>query len=78
MPVVPQEPIAYGYTDEDRHFVRAFMGKETPKLTFADGVEVAKVLMTAYRSAELGRTLDFPAKGIETFVPAVARGVWRP
>jgi len=28
MPVVPQEYIAYGYTDEDRHFVRAFLGKD--------------------------------------------------
>jgi len=78
MPVVPEEWAAYGYTSEDQHFVRAFLGKEKPRLTFADGVEVVKVLMTAYQSAEEGRTLDFPPKGIEKFVPAVARGTWKP
>ncbi len=78
MPVVPQEYIAYGYTDEDRHFVRAFLGKEKPKLTFDDGVEVVRVLMTAYQSAEQGRTLAYPPRGIDSFVPAVAKGTWTP
>ena len=78
MPVVPSEPIAYGYEGEDRHFVRVFLGKEKPRLTFADGVEVVQMLMTAYQSAEEGRTIDFPSPGIDTFVPAVARGVWKP
>lgn len=78
MPVVPQEYLAYGYTDEDRHFVRVFQGKEAPRLTFADGVEVVKLLMTAYASAEQGRTLAFPARGVDKFVPAVARGTWKP
>ncbi len=35
-------------------------------------------LMTAYMSAEQGKTLDFPPAGIERFVPAVAKGTWRP
>ncbi|MBK6455936.1 MAG: Gfo/Idh/MocA family oxidoreductase [Gemmatimonadetes bacterium] len=78
MPVVPQEYIAYGYTDEDRHFVRAFLGKEKPKLTFDDGVEVVRMLMTAYQSAEQGRTLAYPPRGIDAFVPAVAKGTWTP
>ncbi len=78
MPVVPQEYIAYGYTDEDRHFVRAFLGKEAPKLTVADGVEVVRMLMSAYQSAEQGRTLSYPPRGIDRFVPAVARGEWKP
>ncbi len=77
MPVVPEEYVAYGYTGEDRHFVRAFLGKEKPMLTFDDGVEVVKMLMTAYQSAETGRTVAFPPKGIERFVPAVAKGSWR-
>ena len=62
---------------EDRHFVRVFLGKEKPRLTFDDGLEVVKVLMTAYASAEAGRTLDFPPKDIESFVPKVAKGEWR-
>jgi hypothetical protein len=34
--------------------------------------------MTAYMSAEQGRTLEFRPPGLETFVPAVAKGTWRP
>ena len=78
MPVVANEAAAYGYEAEDRHFVRAFLGKEAPRLTFEDGYEVVKLLMTAYQSAEQGKTLSYPPKGIEKFVPAVARGEWRP
>jgi predicted dehydrogenase len=76
MPVVPDEAAVYGYEGENRHFVRAFLGKEEPLLTFDDGVEVVRLLMATYQSAEEGRTLDFPPEGIETFVPAVARGAW--
>jgi predicted dehydrogenase len=78
MPVVANEAAAYGYENEDRHFVRAFLGKETPQLTFEDGLEVVKLLMAAYQSAEEGRTLEFPPPGLEDFVPAVARGTWKP
>ncbi len=78
MPVVPEEYLAYGYTNEDRHFVRVFQGKEKAKLDFADGVEVVKMLMTAYRSAEQGKTLAYPSRGIERFVPKVAKGTWKP
>lgn len=77
MPVVPNEAVAYGYEAEDRHFCRVFQGKEEARLTFEDGIEVVKVLMTAYQSAEQGKTLSFPPKGIDQFVPAVARGEWR-
>ena len=78
MPVVPNEAVAYGYEAEDRHFVRCFLGKEQPLLTFDDGVEVVQMLMTAYKSAEEGRTLDFPPRGLDKFRPAVARGEWHP
>src|SRR5207245_3934963 len=78
MPVVAGEAAVYGYEAEDRHFVRAFLKGEPPELTFDDGVEVVQLLMTAYMSAERGKTLDFPPKGLETFVPAVARGAWKP
>jgi predicted dehydrogenase len=78
MPVVADEPVAYGYEAEDRHFVRAFLGLEAPRLTFDDGFEVVQLLMAAYQSAELGRTLDFPSPELATFIPAVAQGTWRP
>jgi predicted dehydrogenase len=78
MPVVANEWVAYGYEAEDRHFVRAFLGLETPRLTIQDGFEVVQLLMAGYQSAELGRTLDFPSPELPTFVPAVAQGTWRP
>jgi predicted dehydrogenase len=78
MPVVANEAAAYGYESEDRHFVRVFLGKEQPKLTLHDGLEVVKVLMTAYQSAEQGKTLAFPPRGLDRFVPAVAQGTWKP
>jgi predicted dehydrogenase len=78
MPVVANEAAAYGYEAEDRHFVRAFLGKEEPRLTFEDGLDVVRVLMAAYMSAEQGRTLSFPPRGLDRFVPAVARGEWTP
>jgi predicted dehydrogenase len=78
MPVVANEAAAYGYENEDRHFVRAFLGKEQPSLTFDDGLEVVKILMAAYQSAEQGKTLAFPPRGLDKFVPAVAQGKWKP
>ncbi len=78
MPVISGEAAVYGYEAEDRHFVRAFLGREAPELTFDDGLEVVKVLMTAYMSAEQGRTLAFPPTGLDAFVPAVAQGKWKP
>ncbi|MSR02604.1 MAG: Gfo/Idh/MocA family oxidoreductase [Gemmatimonadetes bacterium] len=79
MPVVAQEAVAYGYEGENRHFVRAFLGKEEPVLTFDHGVEVVRMLMAAYQSAEQGKTLAFPPSGLDRFVPDVAkRGVKLP
>ena len=78
MPVIAEEAAAYGYEAENRHFVRAFSRGEQGKLTFADGVEVIQILMAAYMSAEKGRTLDFPPRGLESFSPQVAQGKWNP
>jgi predicted dehydrogenase len=78
MPVVAAEPAAYGYEAENRHYVNAFLGRAKPLLTFHDGLEVVKLLMAAYQSAEEGRTLPLPVEGIDKFQPAVARGAWKP
>jgi hypothetical protein len=58
--------------------VRVFLGLEEPKLTFDDGVEVVRTLMAAYMSAESGKTVKFPPRGLDGFVPKVAKGTWRP
>ena len=78
MPVVAEEASVYGYSAENRHSARAFLKGEKPMLTFDDGLEVVKILMTAYMSAQTGRTLEFPPKDLDSFVPAVAQGKWNP
>ncbi len=78
MPIVGNEAAEYGYEAENRYFVRCFLDGKKPELTFDDGVEVMELLMTAYMSAEQGRTLDFRPPGLDEFVPAVAKGTWRP
>ena len=78
MPVVADEASEYGYTAENRHMVQSFRRGVRPEENFSDGVAVAELLMTAYMSAETGRTVAFPPKGLDQFVPAVARGTWNP
>jgi hypothetical protein len=39
---------------------------------------VTELLMTAYMSAELERTVAFRPPDLDEFVPAVARGTWNP
>lgn len=78
MPVLPDEANAYGYSAENRHLVRSFLHGTKPALTFEDGVEVVKILMAAYQSAEEGKTIALPVKGQESFKPLVARGKWKP
>ena len=78
MPIVSDEESEYGYVDENRHMVQAFLAGQRPDESFADGVAVAELLMTAYLSAEQERTVAFPPKGLASFVPAVARGEWNP
>jgi predicted dehydrogenase len=78
MPVVADEESEYGYIGENRHMVRAFLSGKRPEENFSDGVQVAELLMTAYMSAEEGRTIPFPPPDLDSFVPAVARGAWNP
>jgi predicted dehydrogenase len=78
MPIVSDEESEYGYVGENRHMVQSFLADKRPLENFDDGLNVTELLMTAYMSAEEGRTLSFPPPGLDTFVPAVARGEWRP
>jgi len=78
MPVVPDEAAHYGYVAENRHMVRAFREGRRPELTFDDGVEVVRLLMAAYKSAETGRPVDPASPDLVDFEPAVSRGAWRP
>ena len=76
MPLVGNEAAEYGYEAENRHFVRCFLEGRQPELGWQAGLEVVEILMTAYLSAEEGRTVAWKPEGLAAFVPAVARGTW--
>lgn len=52
-------------------------GEDLVEKQNADGLEVTRLLMACYMSAERGQQLDFPPEGLETFVPQVAQGTWK-
>lgn len=78
MPVVADEEGEYGYTGENRHMVESFLARKRPEENFSDGLNVTELLMTAYKSAEEGTTIEFPPPDLDSFIPAVARGEWNP
>ena len=78
MPVVSNEAEAFGYTAENRHMVDSFLKGKRPDENFDDGLEVTRLLMAAYMSAEQEKTIQLPNADIDTFKPAVAQGEWNP
>ena len=78
MPVVSNEAEVYGYTAENRHMVESFLAGKRPDENFDDGLSVTELLMTAYMSAEQGKTISFPPSDLDTYVPSVAKGEWNP
>jgi predicted dehydrogenase len=78
MPVVASEAAEYGYEGENRYFVECFADGKQPEENFYDGLEVTELLMTAYMSAEQKREIEFKPQDLDRFVPAVARGAWKP
>lgn len=73
MPVIDDEAGIYGYTLENRHMVGAFRAGRMPEESFADGVEVTRLVMALYKSAELGRTVDLPDPTLADYIPAPMR-----
>ncbi len=78
MPVVGNEAAEYGYEGENRYFTRQFLDGRQPEQGFEAGLSVTELLMAAYMSAEQERVLPWRPPDLDTFVPAVARGRWRP
>jgi len=73
MPIVEDEAGTYGYIGENRHMVDCFRHGRTPIETFEDGVEVTKMVMALYKSAETGQVVRLPDETLETYVPVPAR-----
>ena len=78
MPVISNEADVYGYTAENRHMVESFLAGKRPQENFDDGLDVTRLLMAAYMSAEKRKTIKLPNPDIDSFIPAVARGKWNP
>lgn len=78
MPIVGSETTEYGYEAENRYFVDCFLDGKQPEVNCYDGLEVTELLMTAYRSAEEERTIEFQPGALLDYIPAVARGTWNP
>ena len=68
----------YGYTDENEDAAKAFLGGKDAFLPWSYGLEITKLVMAAYMSAEQQKTIDLtdPAvqKELETFVPLIQQG----
>lgn len=76
MPVVTNEDIAYGYLSENRYMVECFLDGKQPEENFEDGLFISRMLAACYMAAERGEKLKFPPKGLDEFVPQVAKGTW--
>lgn len=74
MPIVPDEAGIYGYTLENRHMVQTFRNGLMPSENFHDGLDVVRLIMALYRSAETGTTIDPADPLLERYVPVPARG----
>jgi predicted dehydrogenase len=72
------EPDLYGYTDENEDAAEAFLAGRDGFLSWSYGLEITKLVMAAYMSAEREKTVDLtdPAiqEELETFVPLIQQG----
>jgi predicted dehydrogenase len=68
----------YGYTDENADMLQAFSAGCDALLSWAFGLEVQRLVMASYLSAERGKTIDLtdPAvlSELDDYVPAIQRG----
>jgi len=76
--IQPNEPDLYGYTDENVDAVAAFRDGRPPLLDFDDGLDVVRLTMAAYLSAEQGRVVDLAdavtSDALESYVPLIQQG----
>jgi len=76
--VQPNEPDLYGYTDENTDAAAAFRLGHSGLLDFEYGLEIVRLTMAAYLSAEEGRVVDLtdPATlaHLDDYVPLIQQG----
>lgn len=68
----------YGYTDENRDMLEAFGAGRHALLDWDYGLEIQRLVMASYLSAERGRTVDLTDAAtlaeLETYIPAIQQG----
>ena len=76
--VQPNEPDLYGYTDENIEALAAFRAGRDGLLDFNYGLEIVRLTMAAYLSAEEGRVIDLAddatRAALERSVPLIQQG----
>src|SRR6185295_509645 len=76
--IQPNEPDLYGYVDEHLDALAAFRAGESALLDFDYGLEIVRLTMAAYLSAEAGRVVDLTdaatRAALETYVPLIQQG----
>ncbi len=76
--VQTNEADLYGYTDENDDAVAAFSLPRAPMLDWHYGLEIVRLTMAAYLSAERRATVDLTdpatARELETYVPLIQQG----
>ena len=76
--VQPNEPDLYGYVDQLRDLAQAAENRGPPLLDWSYGLEIVRLTMAAYMSAERGQTVDLTDERtvaeLERYVPLIQQG----
>jgi len=76
--IQPNEPDLYGYTDENVDAIAAITEGRPALLDWDYALEITRLTMAAYMSAEKGQTIDLtdPAtlEELETYIPLIQQG----
>ena len=76
--VQPNEPDLYGYTDENADAIHSFAAGHSGFLDFEYGVEIVRLVMAAYLSAERRAVVDLTDAAtrdeLERYVPLIQQG----
>ena len=68
----------YGYTDENQDMLESFSAGRNAMLSWEYGLEIQRLVMASYLSAERGKTIDLTDKAVlaelDTYVPAIQQG----
>lgn len=76
--IQPNEPDLYGYTDEHVDALAAFREGRSALLDFEYGLEIVRLTMAAYMSAERGRVVDLTDDAtraeLDEYIPLIQQG----